>query len=146
SHEHSYQPVAAFDAAYSALCANRREIGAGRKSLQFNDFGKVQIAEELGKSTDRHQLSLMENSQPIAQLLRLFQIMRRVQDRVALISEAAHYFQNFLARLRIDTRGRLVEQNQLGSMNQRDREVKAAFHAARVGGDAIVAAFVQPDE
>src|SRR5262249_31896309 len=76
----------------------------------------------------------------------LFQIMRRVQDRVALISEAAHYFQNFLARLRIDTRGRLVEQNQLGSMNQRDREVKAAFHAARVGGDAIVAAFAQADE
>ena len=80
-----------------------------------------------------------ENTQPIAQPFGLFHIVRRVQDGIAIIAEAAHQLKNVLARLRIDTRRWFVQQNQFGPMHQRDRQVQAALHAARVSRDPIVA-------
>ncbi len=52
------------------------------------------------KDADCHELSLVEDTQPIAQSFGFVHVMRRVQDDIAIVAEAAREIKNFFARLR----------------------------------------------
>ena len=49
------------------------------------------------------------------------------------------------ARRRVQAGGRLVEEQHLGLVDQRHREVQAPAHAARVGADAALGGLLRPD-
>src|SRR4030095_365932 len=54
----------------------------------------------------------------------LFHVMGRVQHRAARVDHLAHAIEKKSARLRIDTDGRLVEQQNVGLLEQRDAQVE----------------------
>jgi hypothetical protein len=82
----------------------------------------------------------------IAEALRLLHVVRRVDDRLALALEGQQAVEDRVARLRIDANRRLVEQHQIGIVEDRRRQVEAPLHAARVGLDAVVPAIEEADE
>ncbi len=66
-----------------------------------------------------------------AELLGLFQIMRRQEDRHSVGIEGAKPLPQLEAQLDVDAGGRLVENQQLGLVNQRASQREPAFLTAR---------------
>ena len=145
-YEEPHHPIAAFDASDSAERTNCGKIGSRRQSLQLDDLKEFEFAQQCVQSPDSHEPSFIQNTKPIAKCFCLFHVVRRVKNGVAIIAKAAHEFQNFFARLRIDTGRWLVQQNEFRPMHQRDRQVQPPLHPSGVFRDAIVAAVLKPDE
>src|SRR3984885_3487331 len=79
----------------------------------------------------RDDLSMVHNRNPVAEPLGLFHIMRRVNNRHALVAQLLDHFKNMIARLRIDAHCRLVHQNQLWPMDHSGRHVEPPLHPTR---------------
>src|SRR5271169_5212674 len=139
----SHDAVNALDAADSVQRVHPAEIDLRRQSAHFNYLRELQTAQQLIKSADRDEFAFAQDSQAVAQPLRLFHVVRRIKDGVAVIAQAANDFQDLLTRLRVNARGRLVEQNELRLMYQRNREIQAALHAAGKYADLSVAVRIQ---
>src|SRR5579862_5128330 len=122
------------------------KVDSSRESAHLDDFRELEAAQQRLESAHCDELAFIQNSEAVAQSLRLFHVVRRVEDRVALIAQAADDFQNLLTRLWIDSRSRLVEQNEFWPMYQRDRKVQAPLHAAGKNPDLRVAVSVQSDQ
>ena len=72
--------------------------------------------------------------------------VRREQDGLALRQELAQAVPDQVPRLRVEARGRLVEDEELGIVDERARERQASLHAARERADADVALAREPGE
>src|SRR5260370_28270031 len=119
----SHEAVAALDTADPSKRVHPAEFDLRRQSAHFNDLRELQTAQQLVKSAYRDEFAFAKNSQAVAQPLSLLHVVRGIEDCVAVIAQAANDFQDLLARLRIDARGRLVEQNEFRLMYQRNREI-----------------------
>jgi hypothetical protein len=110
--------VGALDAADSAQGLHPGKIDRSRQSSHFDNLAELGTAQQLVESADRDQLPFAQDSQSVAQSLRFFHVVRGVQNRIAVIAQAANDFQDLFARLRIDAGGRLVEQDEFRPMYQ----------------------------
>src|ERR1700685_4351464 len=71
--------------------------------------------------------------------------MRRQQHRNALGLEVSHDAEQLRGGMRIEARGRLVEDGDLRALHQNLGKAETLPHAAREGGDALVGKFAEPD-
>ena len=72
--------------------------------------------------------SIDEDADPIGQLRGLIEVVGREEDRHPLPAESAQQVVDPLPRLRIDARGGLVEEQDVGAMEGAGGEVDAALH------------------
>ena len=66
-------------------------------------------------------------------------------DEAALVDEPAQQVEDLDHAERVDRRRRLVEDEQVGRLDQRVGDAEALAHAARVGADPVVGAARQAD-
>ena len=62
-----------------------------------------------------------------------------------VVRDVAHEREHLFAPLRVHAVGRLVEQQQIGIVHQRLRQLDALLHAGRIGLDVAVARFSEAD-
>ena len=94
---------------------------------------------ELARRALDDHLALRDDRQPVGELVRLLQVMRRQQDRERLLlRQAADLVPHGDSRLRVEPGRRLVQEEHPRPMNQPERDVEPAAHAARVPLDDAV--------
>ena len=86
--------------------------------------------EALG-GVEREQLAVVDDGDPIAELVGLFHVVRREHDGLALRVELAHDVPQREAALRVEARGRLVEEEHIGIVEDRPGDHQPLGHAAR---------------
>ena len=102
--------------------------------------------DQLANRAGRDDRPVIDDRDAIAQRLDLLHVVGRVEHRHAVGAERAHGLEDVVAALRIDADGRLVEDQQLGAVEQAGGEVEPPLHAARVVLDQIARALAQPDD
>src|SRR4029453_2973259 len=75
--------------------------------------------EQFGERAEREELAGADDGDAIAEPLRFFHVMRRVDDGAPVAMQRLDALEDLVARLRIDADGRLVEQQQLGTVDTR---------------------------
>jgi hypothetical protein len=86
-----------------------------------------------------------DDAQPIGEPVGLLEVLCREEDGRPLVAQAAHLVPQRQARGRIQAGGRLVEEQHLGLVDERHREVQAPAHAAGVRADAAAGGARQAD-
>ena len=94
----------------------------------------------------RRDLPLVHHDDVVAGVLDVGQQVRR-QDQVdvLVVAEIADELEHLVAPLRIHAVGRLVEEQQIGIVHERLRQLDALLHAGRVGLDVAVARLAEAD-
>jgi hypothetical protein len=138
----------------------REPRGAGEGAANRGGIGRLDeldddgVAPQLGLQPLRrplgHDAAAVDDGEPVREVVGLLQVVRREQHRQLLeAGEAADLLPHRAAGLGIEPGGRLVEEQHLRSVDEADRHVQAALHAARVaarhpvGGAAEVEALEQ---
>ena len=101
---------------------------------------------ELARWSDREDPAVLDDRDAVGELLRLVEIVRRQQDRLAELAQLAHRLPCAAARLGIEAGRRLVEEDQLGIADQREREVQPAQLPAGELAAALVGLLLQAGE
>jgi len=95
----------------------------------------------VGKLDDRaHQgdLALVEQRHAVANALHPVEQVRRQQHRNARLLQPPDHLQELEGGVRVEARGRLVENGDLGLLHDNLGDAQSLAHAAREGGDAHV--------
>src|ERR1700730_13281740 len=100
---------------------------------------------ELGHRTHQRDLAAAEQGDAVAHALHPLEQMRGQQHRHALGLEVPDDAEKLRGGVRIEARGRLVEDGDLRAFHQNLGEAETLPHAAREGGDALVGKFAEPD-
>src|SRR5690349_5484858 len=85
---------------------------------------------ELGRGPDRQDPPVLDDRDAVGELLRLVEVVRRQHDGLAEVAQRADRAPRGTPRLRVEARRRLVEEDQLGVADERQREVQPALLAA----------------
>src|SRR5690625_3790492 len=88
----------------------------------------------------------VDDPDPVAEAFGLLHVVRRVQHRHALDGQRLDGLEDRVARLRVDADRRLVEDEQLGPVEEPDADVEAALHAAGELLRRVLGAVGEPDE
>jgi signal transduction histidine kinase/CheY-like chemotaxis protein len=91
----------------------------------------------IGGSLDA-QTAGRDDSDPVRENIRFFEVLRGEKDRHAVVAEARHSIPHRLAGNGIETGRRLVEVDHAGSTHQGQRQVEAPAHASRIGLEPLV--------
>ena len=92
----------------------------------------------------RGHAALVHHDDVVADVFDVGQQMRRENQVDALVvRQVAHQLQHLVAALRVHAVGRLVEEQQIGVVDERLRQLDALLHARRIGLDVAVARFAQ---
>src|SRR5439155_14795558 len=91
-------------------------------------------------------LAVVHDRDSVTKALRFLHVVRRVENGTALGGELFDVLEEVVARLRIDARGRLVEEQHRRIVDQGTGQVEATLHPAGVGAGAVVPALRQPGE
>ena len=94
---------------------------------------------EVARRPLRHELAVVEDRERVA-ALRLVHVVRGDEDRRAAVDEHEQRLPELAPVLRVDGAGRLVEEQQLGLVDQRGRECEALPLAARERARALIRA------
>ena len=89
------------------------------------------LADERGRRALRHDAPLVDDDQPVAELLGLIHVVRRQQQRRALLLQPEQPVPQDVPRLRVEPGRRLVEQQDAGVVDEGARDGEAALHAPR---------------
>ncbi len=89
---------------------------------------------------------VIDDGDPIAVLGLVHVVGGEKQRRPVLLAQPAQHLPGARARLRIEPGGRLVEEQDVGAVDQAARDLEASLHAAREGARQILAAIVEVDE
>ena len=118
--------------------ADLRERRLGLVTLR--DVGQLHLEDlaadavlELVTGPFRDHPAVVDHGDLVRELIRLFEVLRRQQDRRALAAQVADDLPDLVATPRIETGGRLVEEEQARPGEQAGREVESPSHPARVG-------------
>ena len=91
--------------------------------------------------------AVVDDADPVRELVGLLEVLRGEEDRHAeLVVEPAHLVPHAGPADGIEAGGRLVEEQDLGVVHERGREVEPALHAARVGADRAVERVAEVDQ
>ena len=113
---------------------------------QAHEHGGVERADELEGSAEREHPAVIEDRDPVAELLGLLEVVRRHDDGPALGTDPFDDVPEVAPRLRVETRGGLVEEDDLGIVRQRARERESLSLAARELLDLRVGSILEADE
>ena len=86
-----------------------------------------------------------DDADAIGELLGLLEVLGREEDGRALVVERAHLAPERAAARRVEARRRLVEEQHVRPVHEREREVQPPPHPARVAADAPVGGLRQAD-
>ena len=86
------------------------------------------------------QLAVVDDADAVGHFLGLVDVVRRQDDRHALVPQPAHERPHVAAQLHVDARGRLVEEQDARLVRERLRDHHAPLHAARERHQDVVAA------
>ena len=87
---------------------------------------------------------MVDNRNPVAELLGLFKIMRGQHDCNPAFVQFQHIVPKLLAKLDIDASGRLIQNNDRRRMHHRLCHQQPPLHAARQGARVSVGLVLQP--
>src|SRR6266851_4677878 len=141
-----HYPVGTLDAAYQTDSLDGAQVSFGRQASHFDDLPALHLGEESVEGAHRNELSLVHDSKTVAQSLRLLHVVRGVENSCTGFAQAAHNFENVLARLGIHSRRGLVEQEDAGAMHQSRGEIETPLHSAGERTRVIIAALFQPNQ
>ena len=94
--------------------AVERRLDAGREAQLQHLLGGV-LVDQLARRALGHDLRLVHHHQPVAELLGLVHVVGRQDQRHALLLEPVEAVPEQVPRLRIEARGRLVEEQQVAA-------------------------------
>src|SRR5205823_9074206 len=98
--------------------------------------------DELARSATRDHAAVVEHDELVAELRRLLHVVRREEERLAGSLEPAQTLPDEMSGLRVESRRRLVEHEQLGIVDERASNQQAALHPpgqlVDLGGRALV--------
>src|SRR5262249_46948396 len=103
------------------------------------------LAAQLVDTAEQHDVAVAEQRDPVANALHAVEQMRRQQYRDVAVLQVADDFQKLDGRLRIETRGRLVEDRDLRILQQYLGDAKTLSHTTRECGDPLADDIVQAD-
>src|SRR5580700_11068979 len=103
------------------------------------------LAAELRHRTQQRNLAAAEQGDAVAHTLHPLEQMRGQQHRHALGLEVSDDAEQLRGGVRVEARGRLVEDGDLRAFHQNFGKAETLPHAAREGGDALVGKFGEPD-
>ena len=106
-------------------------IAAGLEIARL-DLGDVLDGQQVGDPADLLELAAMEDRDPVADVLHVGQQVAGQDDRLALLAQLADQVLDLGRADRVEARGRLVEQDQLGVVDQGLSQPDAALHALGV--------------
>ena len=95
---------------------------------------------------DGDHLAVVDDGDPVAELLRLGHVVRGVEDRHPLVAQREDAVEDRPPALRVDPHRRLVQVQHLGLVQQRDADVDAPLHAAAELVDAVLLPVDEGDE
>src|SRR5207249_937232 len=101
--------------------------------LRETDLELVAISNELCGLALSDQLAAEEDRNAVAHLLDLVKQMAAEHDGSTLGGKLGNEFPHFACPLRVEAIGGLIEDDQLGVVENRRRDAKSLFHTERVG-------------
>ena len=100
--------------------------------LERDDVAAEDVLEP-GRRVEGHELAVVHDGDAVAEEVGLLHVVGRQDDRHAgLFVELADVLPDVAARLGVEAQGRLVEEEDLGPVDQAAGDLEAALHAARV--------------
>ena len=114
------------------------DVLEGRLLLDVLDLGRRQQRLELGQGAVLDDPPVVQDGDPVGELLGLVEVLRGQQHRRAVRGQVAHRLPHLQARLGVQPRGRLVEEDHRRVADQAHRDVEPAAHATGVGGHPAV--------
>src|SRR4051795_591875 len=128
----------------------RRVLGLPRHDLAALVAPRHAVARRAGAERRRRSLGdeppLLDDRDAVAERLRLVEVVRRQEHRLSEVLQRAHDVPRRAPRRRVEARRRLVEEDQLGVADEREREVEAAQLAAAQRARVRVGLVPQPRE
>src|SRR6516165_2098183 len=100
---------------------------------------------EVGHAARQRDPSLIEQRHPVAHALHLIEMVRRQQDGSSVVFQGTDHTEKFLRRMRVQGRGRLVENRDPGPLHQNLGEPEPLAHTARKCPDPFPADIGKPD-
>jgi hypothetical protein len=141
--EHPHRVVA-----LAPVGAQVLEVGEHRGAVAL-EADVEHLASRTGQLADAalaRDLALVEHDHLVADALDVVeQVRAEDQAHAAARGDVADQHQHLLAALRVESVRGLVEQQQLGVVHERLRELHALLHARRVGLEVSVARLAEPD-
>ena len=110
---------------------------SGARELQLEDLTPDPIL-ELAAGSLRDHLPVVDDGDPVGELVGLLEVLRREQERRPLAPELAHDRPDLVAAARIEPGRGLVEEQDPRAREQARREIQAAPHTARVGARGAI--------
>ena len=92
------------------------------------------------------KLAMVHDAHVVGQFLRFFHVVCGVQDSHPLVAKLLDVVQDRPAALRVDADRGFVHDDQCRLVEQRDGDVHAALHAARVRTDPFLLTVCEPDD
>src|SRR5580700_9623277 len=125
----------------------RKPLGkAGPVGFDINHIAAAEnLAAELGHRTHQRNLAAAEQGDAVAHALHALEQMRGQQHRHTLGLEVSDDAEELRGGVRIEARGRLVEDGDLRAFHQDFGKAETLPHAAGEGGDTLVGKFAKPD-
>src|SRR5262245_25410523 len=129
------------------------QAGKGREEPGLDRAWSATDLDHLAGADDSQQFlqpatgddrALVHDGDAVADALRLLDVVRRVEDGRAFVREVADDREQPVAGLRVDARGRLVEQKEPGRVDQRAGQIEAAQHPAGVRTGEVIRAPSEP--
>ena len=114
--------------------------------LAVADLGRWRIADQLGGRPYGDDLPLAEDSDAVGEVLCLVEVVRREQDRLAELPQRTQRLPGLAPRVRVEARGRLVEEDQLRVADEPEPKVETPPLAAREAAHENVPLVLQPDQ
>ena len=93
----------------------------------------------------RDDAAAVEHRDAVGELVGLLEVLRREEHGRARVGERADDVPQLAPAAGVESRRRLVEEEDLGRDDEAEREVEAAAHAAGVGADALGRGIRQPE-
>ena len=104
------------------------------------------VRAQLVDRADADEAAGREDADPVADRLDLVEEVAREQDReAALVDEPPQQLEDLDHAERVDRGGRLVEDEQVGRLDEGVGDAEPLAHAARVGLDRVVGAIGEAD-
>src|SRR5262245_13186684 len=102
------------------------------------------VEQFIGRPACEHS-SVVDDSDAVANGLRLIHVMSGEDDADAAGCQMLHGFEQVRARLRVDADSGFVKDQQFWLVQQAGAKIEAAFHAAGIGSDKLFSVFTQAD-
>src|SRR5262249_30860881 len=90
--------------------------------------------------------AVIDDDDAVAKALGLFHVMSGVDERLAPRLQCKQVIEDGVAALRINANSGLVEQKELGIVQQRSGQIQASLHASTESADSVLRAIAEADQ